>query len=112
MHAALTDYNSSKLESVVSEEKHGGPTDPAEEEEIVTVPRRKGGKSGQYLYLLLVIFAIIASKSSIASCINHSMQVCMVSFLRAYLSLARGHTLPRVTYQRSCTADSACMQTE
>ena len=62
--------DSSKLEPLVSEEKHGGPADPAEEEEIVTVPQKKGGKSGQYLYLLLVIFAIIASKSSVASCIN------------------------------------------
>ena len=65
MHAVLTDFNSSelKLEPMVSEEKHGGSADPAEEEEIVMVPRRKGGKSGQYLYLLLAIFAIIASKS-------------------------------------------------
>ena len=45
----------------MSKEEYGV---PAEEEEIVTVPQRKpGGKSGQYLYLLLVIFAIIASKS-------------------------------------------------
>ena len=68
MHAVLIDFNSSKLKLepiliMVSEEKHDGPADPAEEEEIVTVPRRKGRKSGQYLYLLLAIFAIIASKS-------------------------------------------------
>ena len=65
IHAVLTDFNSSelKLEPMVSEEKHDGPADPAEEEEIVTALRRKGGKSGQYLYLLLAIFAIIASKS-------------------------------------------------
>ena len=56
MHAALTDFNSSKLEPMVSD----GPED---EEEIVTVLQRKGGKPRQYLYLLLVIFAIIASKS-------------------------------------------------
>ena len=46
----------------MSEGKYGGPAGPAEEEEIFMVPQRKGGKSGQYLYLLLVIFAIIASK--------------------------------------------------
>ena len=58
------------LEPLVSEGKYGGPTGPAEEEEIFMVPQRKGGKSGQYLYLLLVIFAIIASK--LVSCFLHS----------------------------------------
>ena len=57
MHAALTDFNSSKLEPMVSD---GSEED---EEEGVTVRQRKGGKPRQYLYLLLVIFAIIASKS-------------------------------------------------
>jgi transcription initiation factor IIE alpha subunit len=39
-------------------EKHG-----LDDEEIVKVPQVKSGKSRQYLYLLLVIIAIIASKS-------------------------------------------------
>jgi hypothetical protein len=38
-------------------EKHG-----PDEEEIVRT-QKKGGKSGQCLFLLLVIFAIVASKS-------------------------------------------------
>ena len=48
--------NSSNLEPMVSPEKHG-----PDEEETVRV-RKKGGKSGQCLLLLLVVFAIIAGK--------------------------------------------------
>ena len=57
VHACRTDFNSSKLEPMVSD----GPEE--DEEEIVTMPQRKGGKPRQYLYMLLIIFAIIASKS-------------------------------------------------
>lgn len=41
----------------MSSEKHDG----SDEEEIIRV-QKKGGRSGQCLFLLLIIFAIIASK--------------------------------------------------
>ena len=57
--------NSSNLEPMMSE-RHG----PDEDEEELTVRvQEKGGRPGRCLFLLLVIFAIIASKFYIH---NHS----------------------------------------
>ena len=77
----------------MSEEEHG--VGLAEEEEIVTVPQRKGGKSGQYLYLLLVIFAIIASKSvscfMYRSTVLHGLRAWLRKVFQVFLS-ARAYT--------------------
>ena len=66
--------NSSKLEQLASGERHGLSQD---EEEIVRV-QKKSGKSGQCLCLLLVIFAIIASK--LPQFYSNFSEVCMLFF--------------------------------
>ena len=65
--------NSSNLEPMVSPERHG-----PDEEEIIKV-QKKGGKSRQCLFLLLIIFAIIAGK--LLQFHNNSLARCACSRL-------------------------------
>ena len=65
--------HSSNLEPMISE-KHG----PGDEEELTVRVQKKSGKPRQCLYLLLVIFAIIASK--FCSYISSFCQMCMLFY--------------------------------